>query len=125
VTKAARHTPSVESIRPWLVIEMERGHTGSVREAGRALGRFDGRPNAARHLGLPAAVVVTRDDRLVRPARQEDLAKAWGARVFDLDADHDAPVARPDAFARVMLDAVTFVATQLPAPAATATELSA
>jgi len=117
VSKASRETPAIEAIRPWLVGEIERGHPASLRAAGRALGRFDGRPIAAAHRQVPTAVVITRRDHLVRPARQERLATAWRATRVELDADHDAPLARPDDFVRAMLEAVASVAARTPAVA--------
>ena len=110
VDKAVKEHPRTEDIRGWLVCEFERGHLGSQRAAGRALANFDGRPIAAASYALPAAVVVTRRDHLVRPARQEKLAAAWKARIFDLDADHDAPIAQPESFADALCAAVSHVA---------------
>lgn len=98
VDKAAVENPDVERVRGWLVREFERGHVGSLRAAGRALARLDGRAIAAEHQGLPAAVVITERDRLVHPKRQRALGEAWGATVLSLDADHDAPLTRPTAF---------------------------
>lgn len=109
VTRAAASNPSLEHLRGWVVREIERGHTASLRAAGRALARFDGRPIAAAHRATPTAVVLTERDRLVRPARQRALAAAWEARVVLLDADHDAPLARPVVFARAALDALQHV----------------
>lgn len=106
VDKAVKENSGAEELRGWLVTEMERGHTASLRAAGRALTRFDGRSIAAAAHGIPASVVVTRRDALVRPARQERLAEAWNARTVDLDADHDAPVAQPAAFVDAVLDGI-------------------
>jgi pimeloyl-ACP methyl ester carboxylesterase len=108
VTRARRSNPSVESLRGWLVAEMERGHPGSIRAAGRALGRFDGSSIAASRT-VPVACVITTQDKLVTPNRQQRLADAWHAHGVVLDADHDAPVARPDQFADAMLAAVAHV----------------
>lgn len=105
VDRARRSNPGVDDLRGWLVAEWERGHPGALRTAGKALARFDGRPFAAR-CGVPATVVVTTRDRLVRPARQRRLADALGADVVELAAGHDAPVAAPGAFARAMADAI-------------------
>lgn len=118
VDKAAGEHPPAEAIRGWLVTEMERGHAGSIRAAGRALGRFDGTAIAAAH-DLPATVVVTTRDRLVRPDRQESLASAWRAEVITLDADHDAPVAQPAAFTRAVVNAVAKTAARVAANDAT------
>lgn len=98
VDKALRETDEAGSYADWFVREMERGHPGSLRAAGRALGRFDGRPIAAANPATPTAVVLTGRDRLVKPTRQADLASAWRARVVHLDADHDAPIAQPRRF---------------------------
>ena len=110
VDRAARENPAVESLRPWLVSVFERGHPGALRDAGRALGRFDARPLAARRRGtVPVAVVVTERDRLVRPGQQRALAATWGAAVVSLDADHDAPVAQPQRFRNAILRALDVV----------------
>jgi pimeloyl-ACP methyl ester carboxylesterase len=110
VSKAARETPDVERLRGWLVQEIERGHPASLRAAGRALARFDGRPMAEARSEIPVVAVITRRDRLVRPARQERLAAAWRAEIVDLDADHDAPLAQPEAFNRAVQDALQLLA---------------
>jgi 3-oxoadipate enol-lactonase len=112
VSKSTRENPDAEVLRHWLVGEMERGHSAAIRGAGRALGRFDGRPIAPAH-NVPASVVITRRDRLVRPPRQEALATAWRAEVIDLDADHDAPVAQPKAFVEAVLTAVSRVSARV------------
>jgi 3-oxoadipate enol-lactonase len=109
VGRAARANPGVERQRAWLVAEWERGHPGALRTAGTALGKFDGRPLVDR-VDAPVAVVVTTRDRLVRPARQRELADAHRATVIEIDADHDAPIAAPDAFANAIATAVAAVA---------------
>jgi 3-oxoadipate enol-lactonase len=109
VRRAKRTNPTVESLRGWLVAEMERGHSGSLRAAGRALGRFDGSSLAA-SASVPAASVITLRDRLVPQQQQRVLAGAWRAHAATLDADHDAPIARPEAFADAMLAAIDHVA---------------
>jgi 3-oxoadipate enol-lactonase len=105
VDKAVRQTPDVERLRPWLVSELERGHPGSLRAAGRAMGRFDGRP-AASASRVPAAVVLTTRDHVVPADRQRRLAAAWHATVLELDGDHDAPVALHHEFAQLVVAAV-------------------
>lgn len=96
--------------RDWLVAEMERGHPGALRAAGRAMGRFDGRPIAAAHRDVPTALVLTGRDRVVRPQRQQALADAWGAHVVEIDGDHDVPIARPGAFADAVAESLELVA---------------
>jgi 3-oxoadipate enol-lactonase len=112
VTRAKRTNPSIDSLRPWLVAEMERGHPGSIRAAGRALGGFDGSTIAATHT-LPVATVVATHDKLVHPDRQRRLTDAWHAHAVVLDADHDAPVACPDRFADALLSAIDHVSLAL------------
>jgi 3-oxoadipate enol-lactonase len=109
VTKTAVENPDVEHWRGWLVREIERGHVGALRAAGRALARFDGQPIVAAHRAVPAAVVVTERDHLVRPERQRTMAKAWDATLVELDADHDAPLARPAAFVVAAQEALAAV----------------
>lgn len=112
VDKAVKENPGAEPLRGWLVTEMERGHCASIRAAGRELARFNGAPIADAN-PLPAAVVVTRRDHLVRPIRQERLAAGWKAPVIDLDADHDAPIAQPGRFVAAVVDAVARTAARI------------
>ena len=113
VDKAVRDGLAEEDLRGWLVTEMERGHSGSLRAAGRALTRFDGRPIAARRAQVPVVIVITQRDKVVRPARQQRLARAWRAQVVELDADHDAPVVRPGPFSDAVLAAVEAIDAQV------------
>jgi len=95
---------------PWMLGEMRRNDPWMVVEAGRALSRYDARPWAST-LGVPAAVMVTTQDRLVRPRKQRALAEAVGAhrRVVEVDGDHLVPWEHPDRFARGTVDAVRAV----------------
>jgi pimeloyl-ACP methyl ester carboxylesterase len=99
----------LEAFRPWLAAEFRRGLTPEIADAGRALSRYDARPWAA-HLGLPAAMLITTRDRLVRPAKQRELAEALNAHVIEVDADHDLPLARSADYARLTRLAVDTVA---------------
>lgn len=113
VERALRRTaegqPELDAIRPWLAAEFRRGLTPEIADAGRALSRYDARPWAA-HLGLPAAMLITTRDRLVRPAKQRELAAALNAHVIEIDADHDLPLARAADYARLTRLAVDTVA---------------
>ncbi|HVE93426.1 MAG TPA: alpha/beta hydrolase [Acidimicrobiales bacterium] len=106
LTRSTRECPAMERYRGWFVGELERGHAGSMRAAGVALLKFDGRPLAARKRDLPVATVITRRDRLIPVARQEGLAAAWRATIVDLDADHDAPIAQPAPLAAALIKAI-------------------
>ncbi len=82
----------------------------AVVEAGAALARFDSMPWLA-EVGVPTAVVVTRDDEHVPPRAQLALAAAIpGARVHPLDGDHFACAARPDLFVPTLFRACRSVA---------------
>ncbi|MBW3626837.1 MAG: hypothetical protein KY412_04430, partial [Actinobacteria bacterium] len=66
---------------------------------------------------VPCCVVVTERDRLVRPREQRALAEALGAPVVTVDADHDAPLVRPERFASAVRHAVETVARAAPSGA--------
>lgn len=95
--------------RPWLAAEFGRGLTRELADAGRALSRYDASPWAGR-LGLPAATLITSGDRLVRPAKQQELARALRAHVFEIDADHDLPLVKGEEYARLTKLAVNTAA---------------
>ena len=106
---AVEQAPDLAPYRPWLKAELRRGDPGDLAEAGRALGRYDARGFAG-EVDVPAAVVVTTRDRLVRPRKQRALAKAIpGAKVFELDGDHDVCLVSPEEFASVTVAALTDV----------------
>jgi 3-oxoadipate enol-lactonase len=92
--------PELEIHRPWLAAELRRGLARELADAGRALSRYDAQPWAG-ELGLPAAMLITTSDRLVRPAKQRELAEALHARVIEVDADHDLPLTNGDEYARL------------------------
>jgi 3-oxoadipate enol-lactonase len=71
----------------WLIGEIGRCAPATLAEAGRELGRFDSRPWLG-ELRMPAAVVVTADDRSVPPVRQRAMAEQLGARIFEVPGDH-------------------------------------
>ena len=77
--------------------------------AGRALSRYDARPWAGQ-LDIPAAMLITTRDRLVRPAKQRELAEALRAFVLEIDADHDLPLVKGGEYARLTKLAVDTVA---------------
>jgi pimeloyl-ACP methyl ester carboxylesterase len=100
--------PDLEPIRAWLAGEMRRGAPTDVVDAGRALSRYDARP-FAHQVDVPVAVVLTTEDRLVKPRKQRALAAATRARILKLHGDHDVPVAQPKEFAAVMHEAIDAV----------------
>jgi pimeloyl-ACP methyl ester carboxylesterase len=69
-------------------VDEVRGHDpAAILEALRALGNFDARPWLA-ELGCPTASIITTRDRLVPPPRQLELARATGASLYPVHADH-------------------------------------
>ena len=102
-------SPEIAQWQGWLKGEMRRGDPSALAQAGRALSRYDARPFAA-SVDVPAAVVVTTIDRLVRPKKQRALAGAIPqSSTFELAADHDAPLLHPLALATATTDALAWV----------------
>jgi len=100
--------PELEPYADWATGEFRRGYPTDLAGAGRALSAYDGRPLAP-GVDVPASVVVTAQDQLVRPQKQRELALAVRARVFELDADHTAPFNRGREFALLLAQAVEAV----------------
>jgi 3-oxoadipate enol-lactonase len=107
--QATEQRPELEAWRPWLIAEFRRALGPELADAGRALSRYDARPWAG-HLDLPAAVLITTRDRLVRPAKQRELAEALHAHVIEAEADHDLPLVNGTEYARLTRLAVDTVA---------------
>ncbi len=98
--QAIEEAPELDVYRPWLAAEFRRGLARELADAGRALSRYDARPWAGQ-LGLPAAMLITTRDQLVRPSKQRELAEALRAHVIDVDADHDLPLVKGEDYARL------------------------
>lgn len=106
--------------REWVAAELSRGSSVDIAEAGRELSRYDSRPWIEELRRLPAAVVVTARDRSVPPRKQRELAKALGAREFEIRADHMAVVTHQEEFRRMLLGALDAVGAAGREPVATA-----
>jgi 3-oxoadipate enol-lactonase len=102
------HNPELEPYVPWILAEMRRTDPRAIIEAGRALETFDARPFAPA-MDVPAAIVLTTGDHVVRPVKQRALAAAVRARVFEIAGDHDATMALAHQFAEVTARAVEAV----------------
>lgn len=98
--QAIEEQPELDVYRPWLAAEFRRGLARELADAGHALSRYDAQPWAGQ-LGLPAAMVVTTRDRLVRPSKQRELAAVLRAHVIEIDADHDLPLVMGEEYARL------------------------
>ena len=96
----------------WVASELSRGSSRDLAEAGRELGRYDGRPWLS-GLDLPAAVIVTAGDRSVPPSKQHELARLLGARVFEDEGDHSSVIVRGDRYVAVLIEALAAVRGEL------------
>lgn len=106
---AVEQNPDLEPMVPWLKGELRRADPTALADAGRALGSYDFRPHAPT-VEVPTTVVVTTKDRLVRPRKQRQLAKAIPAsQRIELAGDHDAALVLGADFARVTEDAIRSV----------------
>lgn len=100
----------------WAAAELSRSNARDIAEAGRELGRYDGRPWLGA-LTVPSAVVRTTEDRDVPQHRQLELADCLGAPIFDAPGTHMAVAARADEFNAALLEAIASVRTRAAAPA--------
>jgi 3-oxoadipate enol-lactonase len=89
----------------WARAEVMRNDWRHVLEAGAALGAFSAR-SWIREIDVPTAVVVTTDDRVVPPRRQERLVESVpDAAEFRVAGDHDVCVAHPERFLPALIAA--------------------
>ena len=114
ITESSDYAP----YREWFVAETMRNEPRVMIEAGRALSRYDAREWAPT-LGVPAAMLISTKDRLVRPRKQRELARALNARVVEVAMDHLGAIDMPDQFASATVELVGSVAAVLAAPSAT------
>jgi 3-oxoadipate enol-lactonase len=82
----------------WAAAELSRGSSRDIAEAGRELGRFDGRSWLGA-LAVRSAVIVTADDDLVPPRKQRELAALLDAPVHEVPGSHTAITFRAEPFA--------------------------
>jgi pimeloyl-ACP methyl ester carboxylesterase len=92
----------------WIQAELLRHSARDMVEAGRELGRFDSRPWLG-SVDVPAAVVVTTEDKAVSPRKQRELAEAARAQVFEAPIDHLEVNWRTDDYNPALLDAIAAV----------------
>lgn len=90
----------------WIVTELERSDVRAIAEAGREMSRFDSRP-WLKDVKVPAAVICPRQDDLVPPQFQRQLAAdLYDGRLYELDGRHVVVGADPEGFMRVLLGAL-------------------
>jgi pimeloyl-ACP methyl ester carboxylesterase len=105
--------PDLKPHLPWLKAEVRRGDPSSIAGATRSLCAFDCRAWADL-VDVPAVVIVTKHDHLIRPRRQHELAAALPrARVVEIDAAHNAWMVKPELVAEALADAVGSIAQQV------------
>jgi 3-oxoadipate enol-lactonase len=92
----------------WAAAELSRGSARDIAEAGRELGRYDGRPWLAR-LRQPRAVIVPVDDSLVPSRKQRDLARLLGVAPREVAGTHLAITTHADPFVAALLDSLAEV----------------
>jgi 3-oxoadipate enol-lactonase len=105
--------------RDWLAAETMRGDPHAIVQAGRSLSSYDARPWAG-ELGVPAAMLVTTNDRLVKPYKQRELAAALDADVVEVAMDHLGAIAQPERFGSVTAALVASVASRVSSRSASA-----
>ncbi len=98
--------PTARPVHPdWALAERPMADLAAFIEAGVALNAYDSSVWLP-ELDVPAAVLVTRRDKIVAPWRQEAMAALIrGARRYEIDAGHDAVVSRPGTFLPALRDA--------------------
>ncbi|MFN2465028.1 MAG: alpha/beta fold hydrolase [Candidatus Dormibacteria bacterium] len=93
-------------ISDWIVTELQRNDPAAVAEAGREMSRFDSRP-WLKMVKVPAAVICPRQDELVPPRFQRQLAADLpDGRLYELDGHHVVIVQDPARYMRVLLQAL-------------------
>ena len=107
--------------RGWLIAETMRNEPRVMVEAGRALSLYDAR-SWAPSLGVPAAMLLSTKDRLVRPRKQRELARALRAKVIEVPMDHLGAIEMPDQFASATVELVSSVVAALDAGSVPANE---
>ena len=102
MTESSAYAP----YREWMTAEMMRNEPRVMVQAGRELSRYDARDWAS-SLNVPAAMLLSTKDRLVRPRKQRELARALNARVLEVPMDHLGAIEMPDQFASATVELVS------------------
>lgn len=90
---------------PWAAQQVASHEWRQILEAGAALGRYDSR-HWLTEIDVPTSVIVTTNDRVVSPRRQQVIADLVpNAFVQSIEADHDAVYAHADRFVPLLVAA--------------------
>jgi pimeloyl-ACP methyl ester carboxylesterase len=92
----------------WAAAELSRASARDVAEAGRELGRYDGRPWLG-DLRRPCAVIVPVGDTLVPQHKQRELARVLGVAPREVPGTHLAVTTHPEPFLAALLGALADV----------------
>lgn len=106
------HEHPLVDLVPWLSSELRRNDAIQIVQAGLSLSRYDARPFAST-LEVPAGLLLTTRDRLVRPRKQRALAAALSAHVETLDDDHFCTWTSPQQYSDITLRLVRHVDAQI------------
>jgi pimeloyl-ACP methyl ester carboxylesterase len=110
ITDSSEYAP----YREWLAAETMRNEPRVMVEAGKALSTYDARPWAS-NLGVPAGLLLSTKDRLVKPRKQRELAQALDATVVEVPMDHLGAIVMPAQFASATVELVSSVSAALTA----------
>jgi pimeloyl-ACP methyl ester carboxylesterase len=94
-----------ESGTTWAAAELARGSARDIAEAGRELGRYDGRPWLG-SLQVPRAVIVPVRDTLVPQHKQRELAAVLGVAPREVPGTHLAVTTHTEPFVSALLGAL-------------------
>ena len=97
-----------ESGTTWAAAELSRGSARDIAEAGRELGRYDGRSFLGA-LRLPRSVIVPVDDNLVPQRKQRELAALLGVAAREVPGSHLAITTHTEPFVAALLEALAEV----------------
>jgi 3-oxoadipate enol-lactonase len=96
------HLLAQDHDRSWALGQMRRTPLLTAVSAVSAVYAFSSHDWIGR-VDVPTALIITRHDRVVSPARQRRLAAAVpGALVYDIDGEHDVFLAAPGRFAAAL-----------------------
>lgn len=98
-----------EHLHEWALAEFRSTSPWAVAQAVAALGRHHSRP-WLRRIDVPAAVVVNREDGVIPPERQLDVAaRIPGATIHEINAGHGACVFAAERFVPALEEALVTV----------------
>jgi 3-oxoadipate enol-lactonase len=103
---SAHRSHAVRDRWAWIEQQFSGRPVHGLHSIWRAVHRSDHR---ALRCAAPAVVIVFGDDRVCPPYLQREVAAVLRARVIEIAADHDLPVADPPAYARVTTEALDWV----------------